>query len=378
MKKYFFLASILTVLFSACESDKSTQVAFNAAFDGVFYIGAAINADQITGVDSDAVRVVETHFNSITAENVMKSEEIQPEEGIFNFELPDKFVDFGEKNGMKIIGHTLIWHSQLPDWFWSDENGDNVSPEVLKERMRTHIHTIVGRYKGRIQAWDVLNEAILDDGSWRETKFYEILGEDYVRLAFEYTHEIDPDAELYYNDYSMANPGRRGTVIKMVKNLQEQGVKIDGIGMQGHLNMDYPELKDFEESLIAFSELGVKVMITELDLTVLPSPKEDVGANIASTFEYQQQMNPYENGLPDDVAEAHTQRYLDFFKLFIKHHDKIDRVTLWGVNDAQSWKNDWPVKGRTDYTLLFDRNNNPKPIVNKIIEATKNINNIKN
>ena len=132
MKKYFFLASILTVLFSACESDKSTQVALKDAFDGVFYIGAAINADQITGVDSDAVRVVETHFNSITAENVMKSEEIQPEEGIFNFELPDKFVDFGEKNGMKIIGHTLIWHSQLPDWFWSDENGDNVSPKVLR------------------------------------------------------------------------------------------------------------------------------------------------------------------------------------------------------------------------------------------------------
>lgn len=371
MKKTTLYLLLSVLLFSGCKKTEDAPLALKDAFRDFFYIGTALNEDQILGIDADAVRVVETQFNSITPENIMKSEEIHPEEGRFYFDLSDKFVDFGEKNGMKIIGHALIWHSQLSDWFCVDENGDDVSAEVLKERMKTHIHTIVGRYKGRIHGWDVVNEAILDDGAWRESKFYEILGEDFMKYAFEYAAEADPDAELYYNDYSMANPGRRDAVVAMVKNLQAQGVKIDGIGMQGHLNMDYPSLEDYEKSINAFADLGVKVMITELDLTVLPSPKRDVGANVASTFEYQQEINPYADGLSEDVEAKQLQRYLDFFKLFMKYRDVIDRVTLWGVNDAQSWKNDWPVKGRTDYTLLFDRNNDPKPIVNAIIDATK-------
>ena len=371
MKKtsLYLLVSILS--FVGCKPAKETPQSLKDAFKDFFYVGTALNEQQILGIDADAVRVVESQFNSITPENIMKSEEIHPEEDRFYFDLSDKFVDFGEKNGMKIIGHALIWHSQLSDWFCVDENGDDVSAEVLKDRMKTHIHTIVGRYKGRIHGWDVVNEAILDDGAWRESKFYEILGEDFMKYAFEYAAEADPGAELYYNDYSMANPGRRDAVVAMVKNLQDQGVKIDGIGMQGHLNMDYPSLEEYEKSIQAFAGLGVKVMITELDLTVLPSPRRDVGANVASTFEYQQEINPYADGLPEDVEAKQTQRYVDFFKLFMKYRDVIDRVTLWGVNDAQSWKNDWPVKGRTDYTLLFDRNNNPKPVVDAIIEAAK-------
>lgn len=371
MKKtsLYLLVSILS--FVGCKPAKETPQSLKDAFKDFFYVGTALNEQQILGIDADAIRVVESQFNSITPENIMKSEEIHPEEGRFYFDLSDKFVDFGEKNGMKIIGHTLIWHSQLSDWFCVDENGDDVSAEVLKERMKTHIHTIVGRYKGRIHGWDVVNEAILDNGAWRESKFYQILGEDFMKYAFQYANEADPDAELYYNDYSMANPGRRDAVVAMVKNLQEEGVKIDGIGMQGHLNMDYPSLEEYEKSIQAFAGLGVKVMITELDLTVLPSPRRDVGANVASTFEYQQEINPYADGLPEDVEAKQTQRYVDFFKLFMKYRDVIDRVTLWGVNDAQSWKNDWPVKGRTDYTLLFDRNNNPKPVVDAIIEAAK-------
>lgn len=167
----------------------------------------------------------------------------------------------------------------------------------------------------------------------------------------------------------MANEGRRERVISMVKSLQENGVKIDGIGMQGHLNMNYPSIQDFEKSIMDFAALGVKVMITELDLSVLQSV--NTGANIASTFDYDNKINPYKDGLPDEMEDAQNQRYLDFFKLFVKHHDKIDRVTLWGVNDAQSWKNDWPVKGRTDYPLLFDRINNPKSVVKEIINLVK-------
>ena len=374
MKFFKIILVLLTgALFINCGSVKQTRaLTLKDAFHGKFYIGTALNTPQILGRDTGAVRVVRTHFNSITAENIMKSEEIHPNENEFNFDFSDKFVEFGEQNGMKIIGHTLIWHSQLPRWFCTDENGNNVSPEVLKERMKNHIHTVVGRYKGRIKGWDVVNECIEDDGSWRNSKFYQILGEDFVRLAFEYAREADPDAELYYNDYSMANPGRRQGVINMVKNLQKQGVKIDGIGMQGHLNMDYPSIDEFEKSLEEFANLGVQIMITELDLSVLPSPRRDVGANIASTFEYQQEINPYADGLPEDVQQKQFDRYAEFFRLFLKHQDKIDRVTLWGVNDAQSWKNDWPVRGRTDYTLLFDRNNNPKPVVDTIINEALN------
>ncbi len=262
----------------------------------------------------------------------------------------------------------MVWHSQAPAWFFVDDRGKDVTREVLIERMRNHITTVVTRYKGKVHGWDVVNEAILDDGSWRKSKFYEIIGEEYVKLAFEFAHQADPDAELYYNDYSMAHEGKRNGTISMVKELQKQGVRIDGIGMQGHMIMDFPTFDAFEQSIIAFSELGVKVMITELDLSILPSPNAAIGANIADTSDYEKKLNPYTNGLTEDVLKTWENRYHGFFSLFLKHHDKISRVTLWGVTDSDSWKNNWPVKGRTDYPLLFDRNYQPKPLVNKIIE----------
>ena len=374
MRKYFFIAMFLTLLISCNSSDKNEDITLKQAFKDIFYIGTALSEEQILGEDEAAIEVVKSNFNSITAENIMKSEVMQPIEGEFDFTLSDKFVEFGEQNDMQIIGHTLIWHSQAPDWFFVDENGDDVSPEVLTQRMRSHILTIAGRYKGRIHGWDVVNEAIEDDGSWRKSKFYEILGEDFIRIAFELAHEADPDAELYYNDYSMANEGRRNRVVSMVKTLQEQGVKIDGIGMQGHLNLNSPSIEDYEKSIQEFADLGVKIMITELDLSVLPSVRSNDGANVKSTFEYNEKINPYKDGLSKEVEEKQYQRYTDFFKLFVKYQDNIDRVTLWGVNDAQSWKNDWPVEGRTDYTLLFDRNNKPKEVVKDIINIVSNNN----
>ena len=368
-----FLFSVYCLFFGSCGAvKKNHELTLKDALNGVFFVGTALNTPQILGEDTASIRIIETHFNSITAENVMKSEVIHPKESEYNFDLSDKFVEFGEKNNMKIIGHTLIWHSQLSPWFCVDENGNNVSAQILKERMKGHIQTIVGRYKGRIKGWDVVNEAIEDDGSWRKSKFYEILGEDFMRLAFEYAHEADPEAELYYNDYSMANPTKRQGVVNMVKALKEKGVRIDGIGMQAHLNMDYPAIDEFEKSIIAFANLGVKVMITELDLSVLPSPRHDVGANLAENYEYQKEMNPYADGLPEEIQQKQLKRYMDFFNLFLTHKDKIDRVTLWGVSDAHSWKNNWPVRQRVDYPLLFDRNNNKKPVVEMIIrEATQ-------
>ena len=368
----FVLYSIIGMKFPGNDVSFQNQKTLKHAFKTKFYIGTALNAWQLNGMKPEEIKIVEEHFNSIVAENVMKSGRIQPEEGKFNFNLADQFVEFGEKNNMHIHGHTLIWHSQAPKWFFTDKEGNDVTKEELTKRMKDHIETVVGRYKGRIDSWDVVNEAIEDDGSYRKSKFYEILGKDFIKLAFNFAHDADPKAKLYYNDYSMFKPAKRDGVVKMVKELKSQGVHINGIGMQGHLGMSHPDLSEMEKSIEAFGELG-EVSISELDLSVLPSPWGNAGAEISDNYEYQDEMNPFPEELPENVSLQFTARYLEFFKLFMKHEDKIERVTLWGVNDGNSWKNNWPVRGRTDYPLLFDRQNRPKPIVDSLLElAHKN------
>lgn len=369
-KSIFFLVIVLLFIIAnqLAAQTKSAGISLKSAFAGKFDIGATLNLKQIYERDEKATALIKSQFNSITAENCMKAMYLQSREGEFNFKDADRFVELGEKFGMRIIGHTLIWHSQAPDWFFIDKDGKEVSREVLIERIRKHIHTVVSRYKGRIKGWDVVNEAILDNGEWRQSKFYQIIGEEFVRLAFQFAHEADPDAELYYNDYSMFLKGKREGVVRMVRNFKDSGVKIHGIGMQGHLGLGYPSVSDFEESILAFSSLGVNVMITELDISVLPSPNHIQGAEVSDSYKYDKQLNPYSEGLPSEVESKLAQRYKDFFDLFLKHHDKIDRVTFWGVTDADSWKNNWPIKGRTDYPLLFDRNYQAKPFVKEIVE----------
>lgn len=375
--KTILLAGIAS-LGVACTSTKSQvngtkedQTVLKEAFEGKFTIGTALNLDQIWGRNKAAVSVVEQQFNSIVAENCMKSMYLQPREGEFNFKDADRFVEFGEKNGMQIIGHTLIWHSQAPRWFFVDKEGKDVSRDVLIERMRKHIHTVVSRYKGRIHGWDVVNEAILDNGEWRKSKFYEIIGEDFIRLAFQFAHEADPDAELYYNDYSTAIPAKRNGIAKMVKQVLDAGGKVDAIGMQEHHGLDNPSVAEVEKTIVDFSSLGPKVMVTEMDISVLPHARPNMGAEISETYAYKKELNPYESGLPSDVMAQLAKRYTDFFELYLKYQDQISRVTVWGVGDADSWKNGWPIPGRTDYPLLFDRQYEPKPFVRDIIALVK-------
>ena len=370
---YVVVICCLLVALPGCEKKEIPEKTLKEALLGKYLIGTAMNESQITGKDTLAVNIIKTNFNSVVAENCMKSEALQPEEGKFDFGLADQFVKFGEDNNMFIVGHTLIWHSQAPKWFFVDGEGNDVSREVMIERMKNHISTVVGRYKGRVNGWDVVNEAILDDGTWRENKFYQIIGKDYVQLAFQFAHEADPDAELYYNDYSMAHTGKRQGVVEMVKEIQEKGIQIDGIGMQGHCSMEFPSIEDFENSILMFASLGVNVMVTEMDITILPSPIVNVGADVALRVELKKELDPYPDGLPDSVAQALHDHYLDFFRLFDKHQDKITRVALWGVYDGQSWRNNWPVKGRTDYPLLFDRNYQAKPVVASIIKEASTV-----
>ena len=294
--KQALLPLVIAGLVTACIGGKRTtpseeSSSLKAAFGNKFLIGAALNQRQVSGEDTAAIAIAKHHFNSIVAENCMKCEVIHPEENRYNFTPADSLVDFGEENGMAVIGHCLIWHSQLAPWFCVDSAGKNVSPEVLKQRMKEHISTIVGRYKGRIHGWDVVNEAIMEDGSYRKTKFYEILGKEYIPYAFQCAHEADPEAELYYNDYGMNVPGRRDSVAALVRSLKEKGIRIDAVGMQGHMGMDYPTVEDFEKSLLAFAATGAKVMITEWDMSALPTVSHT--ANISDTAAYRKALNPY-------------------------------------------------------------------------------------
>ncbi len=361
---------LLAGIFASCNSETQSQkpTTLKDAFAGKFYIGTAMNAWQITGKDTAGVKVIKDQFKAIVAENCMKSERIHPKEDEYNFKLPDQFVEFGEQNDKFITGHCLIWHSQAPRWFFTDDEGNDVSREVMIERMKNHISKVVGRYKGQIKGWDVVNEAIMEDGSWRKSKFYQIVGEDFIKLAFKFAHEADPDAELYYNDYNEWFPGKRDAIVQMIRDFKAEGIRIDGIGMQGHIGMDSPSLEDYEAAIVAYANEGMKVMVTELDMSILPNKRRDVGADIATSFEYQQELNPYIHGVPEEKMTEWDNRMLDFFRLFLKHSDAVSRVTLWGVSDATSWKNGFPIPGRTDYPLLFDRNYQSKSIVPKLIE----------
>lgn len=371
MKKYIVLILLLSVAITASQLIKGNKGILKEAFKDKYLIGVAINRPQIHQTDEQEDRLITAQFNSITAENDMKWMHIHPEPERYNFEHADKFVEFGEANEMFIIGHTLIWHSQLAPWVFKAADGNDIDSAELVNRMKDHIFTIAGRYKGRIQGWDVVNEALEEDGSLRKSKFLEIVGEGYIEKAFQFAHEADPEAELYYNDYNLVNADKRDGAIRIIKNLQSKGIKVDGVGIQGHWGLSYPTLEEIETAIEKYAELGVKVMFTELDISALPSPWHMPTADVSVRFENNPTMNPYPNGLPDSVQVQLAQRYAEVFEVFNKHSDKISRVTFWGLHDGVSWKNDFPITGRTDYTLLFDRNLSPKKAYYSVLETAE-------
>ena len=344
-----FTKRIIIPVLTLCSYNVSSQTLLKDALKDKFFIGVAMDSSQIANPDGKDGLIISENFSSIVAENCMKSVELQPKEGVFDFTLADQMVDFGEKNNQFVVGHCLIWHAQLPRWFCTDENGKNVSPEILRKRMKDHIYTVVGRYKGRVHGWDVVNEAIEDNGEMRNSRFYQILGEEFIELAFRYANEADPDAELYYNDYSMSHKPKYRTAIRIVNDLKSKGIRVDGIGMQGHMDVKHPKLKDYEQAIIELSKTGANIMITEWDVSPLPNPFDTDIAETSKRFEYSDVMDPYKNGLPDQAVAEWNKRVMSMFNIFLKHSDKISRVTFWGLTDTQSWKNDFPIRGRTDY-----------------------------
>ena len=364
----FNVILILSIIFCGFSygNNLNSSDSLKKYFSSFFNIGAAINEDIILNLDNDSKRIVETNFNSITPENSLKWMFIQPSPNYFNFTVADKYVDFGTKNNMHIVGHALVWHSQLADFMQNIE-----SKEEMTKYFENHIYTLVSRYKGKINAWDVVNEAFNEDGSMRESVFYKLLGKNYIEKAFELTHNADPNVDLIYNDYNLYKKEKRDGVINMVKEMKSKGIKIDAVGVQAHWSLNQPSLYEIEQIILDISKLGVDVMFTELDISVLPSPWEQVGADVSqnfSRFEGDPKMDPYTDKLPKSVQNKLAKRYKDIFQLFIKHSDKISRVTFWGVMDKHSWLNDFPIKGRTNYPLLFNRTYQEKEAYKALIE----------
>ena len=341
-------------------------VTLKQAYQHDFLIGVAVNQAQFEGRDPRGDALIRAQFNSISPENVLKWESVHPQPGRFDFSAADAYVRFGEQNHQAVIGHTLVWHSQTPAWVFQDAAGRPVSREVLLQRMREHILTVVGRYRGRIKGWDVVNEALNEDGTLRESPWKRIIGPDYIEKAFQYAHEADPQAELHYNDFSLENEPKRNGAIALIKKLKAEGVPITAVGLQGHVKMDWPTMAQEEATITAFADLGVKVMITELDVDVVPATQQNHSADIALNGRAAAGANIFTNGLSAARQQALAQRYGELFRVFVKHRAAIARVTFWGVMDGDSWLNS---PGRVNYPLLFDRQGRPKPAFEQVLRA---------
>lgn len=364
--KQILSSLIAAALLSSCcncsQEATDTTPALKDFTGKYFHLGAAINTDQIIGADVEGVATLEHHFASISPENCLKPEEVHPYENVYEWTIPDAYVELGERNHMFIHGHTLVWHSQCPDWFFFDQNGDTASYDLLKQRLEQHIATVVGRYKGRIHSWDVINESVIEGGVQRQSMWYKILGDDLYEIAFAAAAKADPEAKLYLNDYNMTNAGRRERYVEIIKRLQQKGIKIDGMGLQGHWHLTTPELDEIQKTIDMFAAVGVKVSISELDMSILPRRNRQITAAVDAHEDFEQALDPYKGNFPQEPIHDWNYRMQQYFQLFKDNADKIERVTIWGVSDQDSWLNNWPIVGRYDYATLFTRNHRIKPI----------------
>lgn len=320
----------------------SVVPALRDCYKGYFDIGAAVNLQTIRSQKE----VLTAHFNSITAENEMKFESVHPAEGVYTFEASDRIADFAVSNGMKLRGHTLVWHNQTPSWMFESAGGGAAGRETLQARMKEHIGMVVGRYKGVAYAWDVVNEAVEDkSGNWlRSSGWLEIAGEEFIAKAFEYAHEADPDAVLFYNDYNECHPEKRDKIIRLVRSLKERDVPIHGLGLQGHWNLYDPSADTIREALEKYADLGVQLQITELDLSVFAfdDRRTDLTEPTAEMMERQEEL------------------YGRVFALFREYKDVLTAVTFWGAADDYTWLDHFPVRGRKNWPFVFDAGHRPK------------------
>ncbi len=372
-----FISSILAALLTIASCSQAPQeTSLKEAYSDSFMVGCAVNPMHTSGRLASANELILKHFNAISPENCLKPEAVQPRPGEWTFEEADEYVKFGEDNDMWILGHTLVWHNQTPSFYWYNEDGSLKSREDLIETMRAHIETVAGRYAGRIDAWDVVNEIIGEFGEYREKGWVKAFGGngyEVVRNAFIFADRYAPDTELYYNDFNVWRPAHLNGIVTMVKKLQAEGIRIDGVGIQAHWGLNYPKTEYIEHAIDTLHSLGLKVMITELDVDVLPITREGqvIGQSLTDPLyqheEFEEYLDPYKEGLPAEIEQQLADRYAELFRIFHAKRDKIDRVTLWGLTDDSSWKNGYPVPGRTNYPLLWNRDYTPHKALETVL-----------
>lgn len=357
----------------SCDQDLASldhaKVSLARTYANDFAMGVAINRSVYTGEARDAAALVAGQFNRVTAENAMKWQSLEREPGVLDFSEADRFVAYAEENGLEIHGHTLVWHHQVPRWVFEDGAGGTATRAQLLDRLERHMRALAEHFGSRVRYWDVVNESFGDDGSLRDTPWRKIIGDDYIEQAFRLADRHFPDAKLVYNDFSMEKPGKRDAVVALVRGFRERGVRIDGVGTQAHFRLEAPTLEEIDASLAAFASTGVEVLVSELDVDVLPAAYRNQGADLSLNAALSAELNPYPECLPSDIAAKAAQRWADIFGVFSKHAKSLHSVTLWGVSDAHSWLNNWPVKGRTNYALLFDRELRAKRAWQSVIEA---------
>lgn len=315
-----------------------------------FLIGAAVNLRTIVSQEE----LLTYHFNSITAENEMKFESLHPSEETYTFELADQLVAFARKNEMAMRGHTLVWHNQTTDWLFEDKDGKTADRETVLQRIKSHINTVVGRYKQDIYAWDVVNEVIEDEGEelLRKSKWLDIVGPDFIPKVFEYAHEADPSVLLFYNDYNESDPLKRDKIYKLMKSLVEQGVPVHGVGLQAHWNCYDPSLDDMRSAIEKYASLGLQLQLTELDVSLFRFDDKRTDLTLP----------------PESLLELQAERYEVMFKLLKEYQSEITSVTFWGAADDYTWLDDFPVRGRKNWPFLFDEWHQPKTAFRRIVE----------
>jgi endo-1,4-beta-xylanase len=333
-----------------------------------FPIGVAVS-DRIASTPADWPLLL-SQFSIVTPENCMKPDPVQRAPGRWNFELPDRFVSFAVSNKLQVVGHCLVWakDDRTPPWF-AEDNGKPASRELMLERMKTHIDTVAGRYRGKIAMWDVVNEA-LDDGTnyLRSSSWSRASGDEFIARAFQYAHAADPEAILIYNDYNNELPGKLPKMIRLIESMRAQNAPVHAIGFQGHYELDAVPFEAIDKALAAMKELNMKVVISELDIDVIPRGRW--WANNGAEREALARVNPYREGCPPEILRRQAEQYARLFGIFKKHQDQILRVTFWNLHDGQSWLNGFPWQ-RVNHPLLFDRERQPKPAYHAVIEALR-------
>ncbi len=350
-------------LANAGEDAQPSGDSLKSALKKRFEIGAAIPGTNLRDAEKT---LLFKHFSTVTPENSLKPQPVHPEESRYDFAAGDALVEMARSNGLTVNGHTLIWHSQCPNWFFTD-NGKSAERDLVLKRMREHIAGVAGHYAGKVASWDVVNEAI-DDGReyLRKSKWLTSIGEDFIAEAFTAARQADPKAELLYNDYGIETGPKREKALRLVRDLKKRNAPITGVGIQGHWIIDRVPFKAIEEAIVAFHAEGYKVSITELDIDVVP--RRNFGADINQRERGGD--DPYVNGLPPEIQKKLAEQYAQLFELFLKHSDKMSRVTFWGLHDGRNWLNGFPRR-RTNHPLLFDRAFQAKPALDAVLEVMK-------